>query len=172
MHVITIPLIALILIVVFVPWPNRRPPKELSDAYTTLTSTFKTGLTKSLAWRKRQLKQLFWMVYDNEPAIAAALYKDLHRHDFETYYADIGALKNDILIHLAHVEECFADEYPDAGFLFGTLRKARIRKEPRGVALIIGAWNFPYVVTVLPLVAVVSAGCRVLVKPSEMAAAS
>ena len=147
-------------------------PIEPSDAYTILTSTFKTGLTKSLAWRKWQLKQLFWMIYDNEPAIAAALHKDLHRHDFESYYADIDALKKDILMHLAHVEEWSTDEYPNAGFVFGTLCKARIRKEPRGVALIIGAWNFPYVVTMMPLVAAVSAGCCVLVKPSEMAAAS
>lgn len=147
-------------------------PEELSIAYATLTSTFGTGLTKSLAWRRWQLKQIFWMIYDNEPAIAAALHEDLHRHDFESYYADIGGLKKDILEHLAHVEEWAADEVPSAGFLFGTLCKARIRKEPRGVALVIGAWNFPFVLALMPLVAAVSAGCCVLVKPSEVAAAS
>ena len=147
-------------------------PEELSDAYTTLTTTFKTGLTKSLAWRKWQLKQLYWMIFDNESAIAAALHKDLHRHDFESYYVDIGGLKKDILQHLSHVEEWAADEIPDAGFLFGTLCKARIRKEPRGVVLIIAAWNFPFVVALMPLVAAISAGCCVVVKPSEMAAAS
>ena len=147
-------------------------PEELSDAYTTLTSTFKTGLTKSLAWRKWQLKQIFWMIYDNEPAIVAALHEDLDRHDFETYFSDIGVLKTEILMHIAHVEEWSADDYPDAGFLLGTLCKARIRKEPLGVALVIGAWNFPFVVALSPLVAAVSAGCCVLVKPSEIAVAS
>jgi len=85
-------------------------PEELSIAYATLTFTFRTGLTKSLAWRKWQLKQIFWMIYDNEPAIAAALHEDLHRHDFESYYADIGSLKTTIFEHLAHVEEWAADD--------------------------------------------------------------
>jgi len=112
------------------------------------------------------------MIHDNELAIAAALHKDLHRHDFEAYFVDIGGLKRDILEHLAHIGGWAADEIPDAGFLFGTLCKARIRKEPRGVALVIGAWNFPFAVALMPLVAVVSAGCCVLLKPSEVAAAS
>lgn len=119
-----------------------------------------------------QIKQLYWAIHDNEPAIASALHADLHRHDFETYYADIGSLKADILNHLSHVEEWAADDIPDAGFVFGTLCRARIRKEPRGVVLILGAWNFPFAVALMPLVAAISAGCCALVKPSEVAGAS
>lgn len=81
-------------------------------------------------------------------------------------------MKNDILSHLSKVEEWAADEIPDAGFLFGTLGKARIRKEPLGVVLIIGAWNFPLAVTLMPMTAAISAGCCVMLKPSEIAAAS
>ena len=146
--------------------------EQLQEAHTTLTRTFKSNLTKSLAWRKWQLKQLWWLITDNENAIITALHTDLHRHDYETYYADIGAVKSDILFHLSKVEEWSQDEIPDAGFLFKTLGKARIRKEPRGVALVIGAWNFPLVVTLMPVVAAVSAGCCVMLKPSEIAAAS
>ena len=142
-------------------------PEQLDNAYTTLHNTFKTGKTKSLAWRKWQLKNMFWMVADNEEAIAKALNTDLNRHEFESYYADIEGVKKDILHTLAHVEEWAADEMPDAGFLFGTLGSARIRKEPLGVALIIGTWNFPFIVTLTPLVAAISAGCCAMVKPAE-----
>ena len=147
-------------------------PEQLENAYTTLHKTFKTGKTKSLAWRKWQIKQLFWMVADNEEAIAKALKTDLNRHKFEAYYADIEGVKKDILNTLAHVEEWAADEIPDAGFLFGTLGSARIRKEPLGVALIIGTWNFPFIVTVCPLVAAIAAGCCAMVKPAETAVAT
>ena len=146
--------------------------EQLQEAHATLTKTFKSNLTKSLAWRKWQLKQLWWLIADNEKAIITALHSDLNRHEYETYYADIGAVKQDILFHLSKVEEWSQDEIPDAGFLFGTLGKARIRKEPRGVALVIGAWNFPLVVTLSPMIAAVSAGCCVMIKPSEIAAAS
>lgn len=145
---------------------------EILEARATLNTTFKGGLTKSIAWRKWQLKQVWWMVCDHEKAIASALHKDLHRHDFETHIADIGGVKADILNHLDKVEGWAADDIPDAGFLFGTLGKARIRKEPLGVALIIGPWNFPFNLTLLPLIAAISAGCCVMVKPSEVSGKS
>ena len=110
---------------------------------------------------------MWWMVADNEEAIAKALHADLNRHDFESYYADIGGTKNDILAHLKNVEEWAADEIPDSGFLFKTLGGARIRKEPLGVALILGTWNFPFIVTLGPLIAAISAGCCAMVKPAE-----
>ena len=148
------------------------PPEEVDSAYITLQKTSKSGKTKSIAWRKWQLKQIWWMVSDNEAAIAKALHSDLNRHDFESYYVDIGAVKNEILNHIQNVESWAADEIPDAGLLFGTLCGARIRKEPLGFALIFGTWNFPFWVCLCPLAAAVSAGCAVMVKPSEMAAAS
>lgn len=148
------------------------PPEQIDAVYSILRKTFKSGKTKSMAWRKWQLKQIWWMVSDNETAIVKALHSDLNRHDFESYYMDIGGIKHDLLDHLKNIESWAADEIPDAGFLFGTLCGARIRKEPLGVALVLGTWNFPFVVSISPLVAAVAAGCAVMVKPSEIAAAS
>ena len=147
-------------------------PEQVATAYATLQQTFKAGKTKSIAWRKWQLKQAWWMVADNEEAIARALHSDLNRHDLESYSLDIRGLKSDILDHIKNVEAWAADEIPDAGFLFGTLCGARIRKEPLGIALILGTWNFPFIVTLSPMVAAIAAGCTVLVKPSEIAMAS
>ena len=147
-------------------------PEEAQAAHQTLHKTFKSGRTKSIAWRKWQLKQMWWMVSDNEKAIAAALHIDLNRHDFETYFFDIGAVKNDILVHLDSVEKWAADEIPDAGFLFGTLGRARIRKEPLGVALVLSPWNFPVALILEPLMAAITAGCCVMIKPSEISVAS
>ncbi|KAL8791339.1 MAG: hypothetical protein Q9195_005958 [Heterodermia aff. obscurata] len=147
-------------------------PEEVQDAHRTIHKTFKSGLTKSIAWRKWQLKQMWWMVCDNEKEIAAALHADLNRHDFETHFIEFGTVKTDILHHLNNVERWAADEIPDAGFLFGTLGRARIRKEPLGVALVLGAWNFPFAVVLKPLMAAISAGCCAMLKPSEISVAS
>ena len=108
------------------------------------------------------------MVTDNEDKICKALAKDLNRHEFESYATDILGLKGDILDHIQHLEEWTADEIPDAGFIMGTLGKAHIRKEPLGVALIIGAWNFPFLLLLQPMIAAIAAGCTVMLKPSEL----
>lgn len=112
------------------------------------------------------------MVHDNEDAIVKALHQDLNRHRFESYASDILGIKSDIIDQLRNVEKWAKDSVPeDAGFIFGTLGKARVRKEPLGVALIIGAWNFPLLLLIQPLLAAISAGNCVLLKPSELAVA-
>ena len=112
------------------------------------------------------------MVADNDEAITRALHSDLHRHHLESSSVEIRTLKSDILNHIKNLEAWAADEIPDAGFLFGTLCGARIRKEPLGIALILGTWNFPFALTFSPMLAAIAAGCAVLVKPSEIAMAS
>ncbi|KAE9381903.1 aldehyde dehydrogenase [Stipitochalara longipes BDJ] len=152
--------------------PQYTSKVEFEDAYSTLFSTFATGKTKDLKWRKWQLKQVWWMITENENDIVAALNRDLNRHAFETHGSDLRGLKEDTIEHISHLEEWTADSIPDAGFIFGTLGKARIRKEPLGVALIIGAWNFPFLLLLQPMIAAIAAGCCVMLKPSELAEAS
>ncbi|KAG4274795.1 aldehyde dehydrogenase (NAD+) [Fusarium proliferatum] len=146
---------------------------EFLEYHSQLFKTFATGKTKNIKWRKWQLKQMWWMLVDNEKAITEALAADLGRHEFEALTSDLHGLKTDILEHLNHVEEWAADEpVSSAGFLMGTLGKARIRKEPLGVVLVIGAWNFPFLLTLQPVIAAITAGCCVVVKPSELSVAS
>ncbi|KAI6600883.1 hypothetical protein MCOR06_000603 [Pyricularia oryzae] len=148
-------------------------PETFSEIHKTLNATFASGKTKSIEWRKWQLKQLWWLVHDNEQLIIEALAQDLGRHEMESRAADLAGLKGDILEHIEHLEEWAATEpVKGAGVLFGTLGGAHIRKEPLGVALIIGAWNFPVILALQPVIAAVAAGCCAIVKPSELAGAS
>jgi aldehyde dehydrogenase (NAD+) len=64
--------------------------EEFDKVYTTVNATFKTGKTKSLAWRKWQLKQIWWMMEDNEDKWIEALQKDLNRDRFESLATDLG----------------------------------------------------------------------------------
>jgi aldehyde dehydrogenase (NAD+) len=149
------------------------PVDEFETVYQILQETFRSGRTKSIRWRKWQLKQIWWMIEDNEQKIIDALAADLNRHPFESYASDLYGIKSDILEHINHVEEWASDEQLwEAGIIMGKFGKARIRKEPLGVALIIGAWNFPFLLLIQPVIAAVTAGCCVLMKPSELAVAS
>ncbi|KAH7177023.1 aldehyde dehydrogenase 3H1 [Dactylonectria macrodidyma] len=145
------------------------PQREIDDAYATLFSTFASGRTKDLAWRRWQLKQLWWMIEDNEDQIVEALHKDLNRHIFESTATDVYGIKTDILDFLKHMDEWTSTTKIDAGIIFKHFGGARLRKDPLGVALIIGAWNFPFVLMLQPVIAAVASGCCVMMKPSELA---
>lgn len=145
--------------------------EEIQIFHSTLVSTFQTGKTKDIAWRKWQLKQLWWLVEENEQAIVDAIQGDLNRPGFETYLTDLAGIRKDILYHLENIDTWTADEPLGDGFLARQLGVAQIRKEPLGLVLIIGAWNFPVLLVLQPLIAAITAGCCAVIKPSELTTA-
>lgn len=142
--------------------------EEIQSCHSTLVSTFQTGKTKDIAWRKWQLKQLWWLVEENEQAIIDAIKSDLNRPGFETYLTDLAGVRKDILYHLENIDAWAADDPLGDNFIARRLGVARIRKEPLGVVLIIGAWNFPVLLVLQPLIAAITAGCCAIIKPSEL----
>jgi len=144
---------------------------DIPAVVAKLRKTFATGRTRDLDWRRQQLHALEKLVTENEGAIAAALEQDLGRQPFEAWLADIAST---------------AAEAKDAAKNVGkwTKRKHRllekaqlpgrawIEYEPYGVVLVIGAWNFPFALTLGPAVGAIAAGNAVVLKPSEVAPAS
>jgi acyl-CoA reductase-like NAD-dependent aldehyde dehydrogenase len=145
-------------------------PVAFDSAYKTLRSSFAEGRTKNLAWRKWQLKQMFWMLDENESDFQEAMYKDLHRHPFESLAYDLAETKNAILEALDNIEEWAKGEAPPhGGILWNWIGRAWIRKEPFGVVLVIGAWNYPVGTLLTVAVSAIAAGNAVFLKPSEVA---
>ncbi|KAJ5180020.1 hypothetical protein N7492_003230 [Penicillium capsulatum] len=141
---------------------------EFDQAYQSVHKAFATGTTRNKEWRRHQLKRTWWMVEENKERIADALYADLHRHRQESYISDCSVVQNDILNTLKKLDEWTKDEKPSrwdpVNFLGGTV----VRMEPKGVVLIIGAWNFPITLSLQPLVAAIAAGCALILKPSDL----
>ena len=138
---------------------NYTTKEDFESAYTTVNATFKTGKTKDLKWRKWQLKQLYWMLDENEDLFIEALQRDLNKHSFEVWWMELNGVKQEVLDQLNNMEKWFKGEAPDdAGFLFGTLGKAWLRKSPLGVAFVIGAWNFPIHTLLAPVCGALGAG--------------
>lgn len=145
--------------------------EEIQKSHGILVETFQTGLTKDISWRKWQLKQLWWLIEDNEKALVDAIKHDLNRHESESHLTDLVAIRSDILNHLKNIDAWTADEPIGDSFLRRWLGIAHIKKEPLGVVLIIGAWNFPLLLVFQPLIAAITAGCCAILKPSESAVA-
>lgn len=112
------------------------------------------------------------MIEDNKKRICDALYTDLHKHYQEAYTGDCGNTQADILRTLKKLDEWTKDERPEKSDPLNFLGRATVRKEPLGVTLIIGAWNFPVSLLLQPMIAAIAAGCAVILKPSDVASAT
>jgi aldehyde dehydrogenase (NAD+) len=149
---------------------NARPA-DIPATIARLRQTFATGRTRNIEWRKRQLLQLVRLMEENEDAIAAALAEDLDRGPFEAYIADIATTAGEAKYAAKKVHKWTKRKYqllempqlPGRGW---------IEYEPYGTVLIIGAWNYPFYLTLGPAVGAIAAGNAVVLKPSEIAAAS
>lgn len=136
-----------------------------------MQKAFASGTTKDKQWRRRQLRRTWWLIEDNADRICAALYTDLHRHKQETYLSDLSMVQKDVLRTLSKLDEWTKDEKPTRWDLIN-LGGTTVRKEPKGVALIIGAWNFSILLLLQPMIAAIAAGCAMILKPSDMAPAT
>lgn len=151
----------------------RRPAPETDIAATcqTLRSSFDAGITRSYEWRAQQLRQLLRMVEESESEMVDALKQDLSKPYFEAWSAEPQFLKAELQLTLKKLKSWMKPKRVAASMAVHPAR-ARIVPEPLGVALIIGAWNYPIQLSLAPLIGAIAAGNCAVVKPSELAPAS
>ena len=136
-----------------------------------LRANFEAGISADIDSRHRQLRQLRRFLVEREPEIAAALHADLGKSSIEAYVTEIGFTVTEIDHLDAHLDEW---AQPTKVRLPLTFRpgSAHVTPQPKGVALVIGAWNYPVQLTTAPLAAALAAGNAVVLKPSEVAPAT
>ncbi|XP_025162006.1 aldehyde dehydrogenase, dimeric NADP-preferring isoform X6 [Harpegnathos saltator] len=152
-------------------YTNGKKTTNYNDLVQQTRDAYNSGKTKPIEWRIKQLNQLLRMLKETSSSITAALEEDLRKSKFETYITEIEYVIQDIKYTLMHIKEWAAVEKPSKGlaFIFDSMD---IRKDPYGVVLIIGAWNYPIQLTLTPMVGAIAAGNCVILKPSEVASAS
>jgi aldehyde dehydrogenase (NAD+) len=132
---------------------------------------FQSGATRSTEWRQSQLIALRSMIKEHAEDFYAALWADLRRNRVEADWVDVKYITSEIdhvLAHLRRWMKPFSVSTP----LVLTPSRAQVRFDPLGVALIIGAWNYPVMMTLSPLIGAISAGNTAVIKPSEVADAT
>jgi len=151
--------------------PAQSATDDIPGLVRRLRETYKTGKTRDLAWRKQQLLALERLVTENEEAISAALAEDLGRNRFEAWLADIASTVSEAKDAAKNVRKWARRRYKllEMSQLPG---RGWVEYEPYGTVLVIGAWNFPFVLTLGPAVGAIAAGNTVVLKPSEICPAS
>jgi len=132
---------------------------------------YKTGITKSLDFRKAALSRLKQSIINNELQIVEALKQDLGKPPMEVYTAEIGSLISEINKISKNLKKWTANQKVK-GSLLDFPSKGYITMEPYGTVLIIGPWNYPFELTLNPLVGAIASGNTAILKPSEISCES
>ncbi|XP_012528649.2 aldehyde dehydrogenase, dimeric NADP-preferring isoform X3 [Monomorium pharaonis] len=155
--------------------PDEKDDKPTStdygDVVQQLRDSFYRGKTRPLEWRIKQLNQIIRMLTENSSEMIEVLAKDLHRCKFETLALEIDYTIQETKYMLMNIKEWAATEKPHKSVAY-FFDKVEIRKDPYGVVLVMGAWNYPIQLTLLPMMGAIAAGNCVLLKPSEISAAT
>eukprot|EP00246_Nothoceros_aenigmaticus_P015854 TRINITY_DN6855_c0_g1_i1.p1 TRINITY_DN6855_c0_g1~~TRINITY_DN6855_c0_g1_i1.p1 ORF type:complete len:515 (-),score=76.65 TRINITY_DN6855_c0_g1_i1:335-1804(-) len=138
---------------------------------TELRKYVKTGRCKTLEWRLQQLKGVLKLLKEREEDIGEALRRDLGKSAYEVYVTEISIVQSSCEHMIKDLAKWMAPQKVTTP-LVAYPSKCSIVPEPFGVALIISAWNFPFVLAFDPLLGAIAAGNAAVIKPSEVAPAS
>ncbi len=118
--------------------------------------------------RKKQLRGILAFIEECEPQIFEALRQDLGRPVFETSVLELGSLRTEIAYALENLASWTAPR-PVRTPLVHQPGKSWIEYQPLGKILVIAPWNYPFQLTLGPLVNIIAAGNSAVIKPSELA---
>ncbi|WP_262713372.1 aldehyde dehydrogenase [Chitinophaga polysaccharea] len=141
---------------------------QITQLYQAQQVYFDAGITLPYAFRKAQLKRLKKGIQKFEDKITAALKADLHKHPVESYGSEIGFLYEEINYILEGLKLWMEPEVVTSPFVTYP-SSSRVYKQPLGLTLIIGPWNYPFMLLISPLLGAIAGGNCAIIKPSEMA---
>ena len=132
---------------------------------------FDAGHTKPYQFRIAQLKKLQAAVISHEQALYDALYKDLKKSPEECWVTENGMVLSELNYAIKKLQAWMAPQKVSTNLL-NLPSSSKILKEPLGVVLIIGPWNYPFQLLFNPLIGAIAAGNCIVLKPSEFAPAT
>ncbi len=132
---------------------------------------FESGVTKTYAFRKQQLIKLRTALLKYETEFHTALYSDLKKSPEECWVTEIGFVLTELNTTLKNCKGWMQPDLVKTNLL-NLPSKSFVMKEPLGMVLIIGPWNYPLNLLFTPLVGAMAAGNCCVLKASEFAPAT
>ena len=132
---------------------------------------FESGRTVSIAFRKNALRRLGRAIRLYESEIYEALRKDLNKSRTEAFMCEIGMTLSELSHTLRYIDKWAKKKRVPTPLAQFSAESFTVQ-EPYGVALIMAPWNYPFLLTMSPLIGAIAAGNCVTVKPSAYAPAT
>ncbi len=132
---------------------------------------FSTGATLAVSYRAEALKRLRSTIYAHEKEIYDAIKSDLGKSDTESYMSEVGMTLSEINFMLKHVKK-FSKDMRVKTPLAQYVAKSYVKRSPYGCVLVMSPWNYPFMLSLEPLVDAIATGNTVILKPSAYSPAT
>lgn len=145
--------------------------EEIKQILEKQRTFFYTGSTLSVDYRLHALRRLKACILRHEAEINHALKEDLGKSPFESYMCETGLVLSELTYMIRHVRRFSKEKTvrtPLAQFHSRSFKKP----SPYGVTLIMSPWNYPFMLTLEPLVDAIAAGNTAVLKPSAYSPAT
>jgi aldehyde dehydrogenase (NAD+) len=141
---------------------------NIKTAIANQRAFFATGKTKEYKFRVAQLNKLLGLIQEHDQLILDAVHADLRKPAIEAYGSEVLGACSEIKYVLKHLQTWMKPQkvgtpinlFPSSSYIY---------TEPLGVVLIIAPWNYPFALTMQPLIGAIAAGNCTILKPSEHA---
>jgi aldehyde dehydrogenase (NAD+) len=141
---------------------------NIKTAIANQRAFFATGKTKDYKFRVAQLNKLLGLIQEHDQLILDAVHADLRKPAIEAYGSEVLGACSEIKYVLKHLQAWMKPQkvgtpinlFPSSSYIY---------TEPLGVVLIIAPWNYPFALTMQPLIGAIAAGNCTILKPSEHA---
>jgi aldehyde dehydrogenase (NAD+) len=150
---------------------DQRPESSMDALLAAQTRLFESGKTLPRSFRSDRLRALHAAVARHEQDLLDALHADLGRSHGEGYWTEIGVILSEVSHTLRNLGAWMRRRTSWSPLVLAPSR-SYIQPQPLGRNLIIGAWNYPVQLTLVPLIGAIAAGNVAVLKPSELAPAS
>lgn len=138
---------------------------EIKTIVTKQRAFFHTGATLSVDYRIRALEKLKSCIIRHESEISKAIERDLGKSAFESYMCETGLVLSELTYLRKHIRS-FAREKKVRTPLSQFHSRSYQKPSPYGVTLIMSPWNYPFLLTLDPLIDAIAAGNTAVLKPS------
>ncbi|GMH56472.1 hypothetical protein TL16_g02142 [Triparma laevis f. inornata] len=145
----------------------KNPEAQVPSIVAELRKNFDNGVNKSYESRIRNLEGLRTVLVKGKAKLCEALRKDLGKCEVESYYTEMNLCEHEIQHMVDHLKSYMAPQVVGTDLL-NIGGASRIYPDPLGVVCVIGAWNYPVQLTLMPCVGAIAAGNVCFIKvPSD-----
>lgn len=151
----------------YVDIPLNTPLELIPKKVAQVTNGFKSHKTLSLEFRREQLRNLYYAIYDNMDLLKETLKLDLNKSSLEANLSELAYVLKEIYYFIDNLDRLAEPESAPIEF-FMRPSTANIEKHPLGTVLVISPWNYPVLLSLSPVASAIAAGNTVVLKVSEL----